>query len=256
MQRPCGAMPDLICVALLCLVPVAPTRASTPTEGAVANPTAQQLIDRIVAVVDGEVITRAQLRRATKLSSTDLGKLALCGNVTASVGDSEDEAAATSTNGDADGALERRMLDCMIDNMLVDRYVRRFPQFAAFGGEVEREFADLVALFPSAQAFEQEVERQGMTAAEVRYDLERRYLSINYVDARYRSTVDIRETDSRRYYEEVLRPEMEQVGEPLPPFESVEHLIRPILIENEVNRRVGDWLADLRRRADIVVYVW
>ena len=49
MQRPCGAMPDLICVALLCLVPVAPTRASTPTEGAVANPTAQQLIDRIVA---------------------------------------------------------------------------------------------------------------------------------------------------------------------------------------------------------------
>ena len=255
MRRPDGATPSLICTALLCLVPVASAGATTSTGDDLAGPTGEaQLIDRIVAVVEGEVITLSQLRRATRLSATDLGTLALCGDVAASVGSNADPAASTPAN--VAGALERRVLDCMIDNMLVDRYVRRFPQFAAFGGEGEQEFAGLVALFPSAQAFEEELERQGMTAAEVRYDLERRHLIINYIDARYRNAVDIREADSRRYYEEVLRPEMEQVGEPLPPFEGVEHLIRPILIENEVNRRIGDWLADLRRRADIIVYLW
>ncbi len=255
MRRPDGAMLNLIGTALLCLVPVAFAGATTPVGDDLSEPAAQsQLIDRIVAVVDGEVITLAQLRRATRTSATDLGTLALCGDITASVGSNEDPTASTPANGN--GVLERRLLDCMIDNMLVDQHVRRFPQFATVGAEGEREFADLVAQFPSTQAFEAELERQGMTAAEVRYDLERRYLILNYIDARYRSAVDIRDADSQRYYDEVLRPEMERAGEPLPPFDSVEHLIRPILVENEVNRRVGDWLADLRRRADIVVYLW
>ncbi len=255
MRQPGGVMANLIGTVLLCLVPVASASATAPTRTDFASPIAPtQLIDRIVAVVDGEVITLAQLRRATRLSSTDLGTLALCGDVTASDGGNEDPAASTPASGD--GARERRVLDCMIDNMLVDRYVRRFPQFSAFGAEVDGEFVDLAAQFSSTQAFEEELERQGMTATEVRYDLGRRHLILNYIDARYRSTVDIREEDSRRYYEEILRPEMERVGEPLPEFEDIERLIRPILIENEVNRRVGDWLADLRRRADIVVYLW
>jgi hypothetical protein len=96
-----------------------------------------------------------------------------------------------------------------------------------------------------------------LTPGEVRYDLERQALIGNYIDLRYRDVLDIGETAQRRYYEEILRAEMERQGAPIPPFDAVDdELIEPILVETEVNRRVDEWVADLRRRADIIVFLW
>jgi peptidyl-prolyl cis-trans isomerase SurA len=203
--------------------------------------TAQQseLVDRIVAVVDGEVITLQQLHRAIALASTDLvSGGGICG---------DSEATADS---------ERAVLECMVDNLLVFQHVRRFPQFGVLQEDIETEYAALVAQFDSRQSFEEELANRGLTPTEVRYDLEREALIGNYISARYRTVVDVRESELRRYHEEVLRPEMERRGAATPAFEAVEDEIRAILIETEVNRRVDEWIADLRRRAEIVVYIW
>ena len=87
-------------------------------------------------------------------------------------------------------------------------------------------------------------------------DLEREALVANYIDARYASIVDVDDTDIARYYDAVLRPEMERLGAPMPTLAAVESAIRDILRVDEVNRRVDSFIADLRRRAEIVVYVW
>jgi hypothetical protein len=42
----------------------------------------------------------------------------------------------------------------------------------------------------------------------------------------------------------------------MPALDDVDELIERTLVETEVNRRVDEWVADLRRRADIVVYTW
>jgi hypothetical protein len=49
---------------------------------------------------------------------------------------------------------------------------------------------------------------------------------------------------------------MERQGAELPPLETVRADISAVLLETEVNRRVDEWIADLRRRADVVVYAW
>ena len=222
--------------------PVSPPSASYASAQAAA---ADQLVDRIVAIVDGEVITLGQLRRALALASTELGgDIATCGQPGAA------------TTPDDTNTLENRALDCMIDGLLMFQHVRRFPQFGVRRETIDAAYADLVAGFPTRDAFEQELRRWGLSLNEVRYDLERQLLVANYIQARYRDLVDVRDDEVRRYYDEVLAPEMERTGEQLPALEAVEEEIRLVLRATEVNRRVEDWIADLRRRADIVVYLW
>lgn len=200
---------------------------------------APQLIDRIVAVVNGEVITLGQLNRAVRLAQDD---------------PSDETALCTVAGNDA---VEAQVLECMIDDLLMFQHVRRFPQFDVLPEDIDAAYQQRVELFESHQAFEEDLRRQQKTPAEVRYDLERQALIANYIDLRYRDVVDITESEIRRFYEEELRAEMERQGGEMPVFEAVDdELIQPLLAVLEVNRRVEEWIADLRRRADIVTYLW
>ncbi len=198
-------------------------------------------VDRIVAVVDGEVITLGQLDRAVSLAQT--ATTVATEGCTAPAG--------------AAGTPEASVLECMIDDLLRFQHVRRFPQFDVLPEDIDAAYERQVAQFESRQAFEESLRRQRKTPTEVRYDLQREALVANYITVRYRDVVDIRETEVRRYYDEVLRLEMEREGAELPPFEAVDdEWIRPLLFETDVNRRVDEWTADLRRRAEIVIYLW
>jgi hypothetical protein len=199
------------------------------------------LIDRIAAVVNGEVITFAQLNRALQMEETEMAGTA--------------DTCTPPTTPDADPAARR--LQCMIDGLLMFQHVRRFPQFDVRAEDIEAQYERLVEQSGSRQAFEDELQRLQLTPGEVRYDLERQALIANYVNLRYRAVVDIPESAVRRYYDEDLRAEMERQAAELPRFEDVDdEFIRPILVETEVNRRVEEWIAELRRRADIILYLW
>ena len=200
---------------------------------------APQLVDRIVAVVDGEVITLGQLNRAVRLAQDD---------------PSDETALCTMAGNDT---AEAQVLECMIDDLLMFQHVRRFPQFDVLPEDIDAAYQQRVELFESREAFEEDLRRQQKTPAEVRYDLERQALIANYIDLRYRDVVDIAESEIRRFYEEDLRSEMERQGGEMPVFEAVDNeLIQPLLAVMEVNRRVVEWIADLRRRAEILTYLW
>lgn len=211
------------------------------TAQAQSAPASADLIDRIVAVVNGEVITLGELRRAARLSASDL------------IEDATDDC------GVDNAALEgeqAKVLDCMIDDLLVFQHVRRFPQFDVPQEQIDEAYRRMASRYESLAEFEDALRQQDLTPADVRYDLEREALVSNYVNARYTSIVDIDDTDIARYYETVLRPEMVRLDAPMPQLAAVEDSIRDILLLDEVYRRVDGWIADLRRRADIVVYVW
>lgn len=198
------------------------------------------LIDRVAAVVNGEIISRTQLQRAER---------------TARDAEADPTAGCTPPANDA-AAFEARVLECMIDDLLQFQHVRRFPQFDVRQQDIDDAFQRAVEQYGSRAAFEQALREQQRTAEEVRYDLEREALIANYVAVRYREVVEVTEREIVRYYEDVLRPEMERQGAELPPLETVRADISAVLLETEVNRRVDEWIADLRRRADVVVYAW
>ncbi|MGD8327852.1 MAG: SurA N-terminal domain-containing protein [Acidobacteriota bacterium] len=208
----------------------APARTQTPA-----------LADRIVAVVNGEVISSRQLERATRTAQQ--------------TGEQATEFCTPPADASAD--LHARVLQCMIDDLLQFQYVRRFPQFDPLPEAIDEAFSALVARYDSQAAFEEALREQDMTADEVRYDLRREAMIANYIQVRYRDLVDVTESEIQSYYVDVLQPEMERQGADLPALAAVDdELIEPLLRETEVNRRVDEWIADMRRRARIVLYQW
>jgi len=112
--------------------------------------------------------------------------------------------------------------------------------------------ADLSAQFESPEVFAAEMQRLGMTRQELRSDLRRQLLVANYVDGRFRATVDITDEQARSAWEQEFVPDMEAEGVAVPSFESVaDDYVIPILQQREVNRRVQSWILDLRERATI-----
>jgi hypothetical protein len=202
-----------------------------------------QVIDRIVAVVNGEVITLGQLERALSVYESNRlsGLVGACGIAAAG----------------ADQATRQvEALDCLIDSLLVFQYVRRFPQVDVTPGQISTEFQEIATTFATRADFEDEMQRWGFTTATLRRALERQLIVDSYIDTRFREFVDIPMERVTAYYEGTLAEELRRRGEPLPPLETVSDLIGAILREEEVNRRVEEWIIELRERAEILTYLW
>jgi hypothetical protein len=221
---------------------------------------AQEPFDGIAATVNGEVISIGEVRRAALLAREDkLGLGALCegqsnlaaelaqGTVPDSLGNSAATATATATTAELEQARE-----CLIDTRLVFREVRRFPRITATQDDLDAMIAALVEEFGTAAALAAELDRVGLTEAEVRADLRRQLLVAEYIDSRFLATVDITDEEARAAWEQDFVPSMEAEGVPVPSFESAaaDYLV-PILQQREVNRRVQSWIFDLRERATI-----
>ncbi len=204
-----------------------------------------QVIDRIVAVVNGEVVTLGQLQRALSVyeSNRVAGMAGGC-DLTSSIEGVDRERRKMET------------LDCLIDSLLVFQYVRRFPQVNVTSSAISIEFQELAASYPTRQEFDSEMQRWSFTTATLRRALERQLIVESYVETRFREYVDISQQRITGYYEETLAEEMQRLGEPLPAMESVSDLITAILREEEVNRRVDEWIVELRERAEILTYLW
>jgi len=227
------------------LVLVAWAMLPAPAAWAVGNDEKGQVIDRIVAVVNGEVVTLGQLRRALSVYESDrLAGLAGGCNL-------------TSANDGLDHERhEMETLDCLIDGLLVFQYVRRFPQVDVTSSAISTEFQELAATYPTRQDFEAEMRRWGFTTATLRRALERQLIVDGYIETRFREFVDISQQRIIAYYEETLAAEMQRLGEPMPDMESVSDLITAILREEEVTRRIDEWITELRERAEILTYLW
>ena len=101
----------------------APAEATTALAISPAEATDMQntrLVDRIAAVVNGEVITLAQVNREVRLQETELARST--DNCTAAPGARPDP--------------DPRMLQCMIDRLLMFQHVRRFPQFDVVAADI------------------------------------------------------------------------------------------------------------------------
>ena len=230
---------------LLALAVVVSAMLWAPAAHALENEEKGQVIDRIVAVVNGEVVTLGQLQRALSVyESNRLAGLAGGCDLTDSIDGADRE------------RREMETLDCLIDSLLVFQYVRRFPQVDVTAGAISTEFQELAASYSTRQEFDAEMQRWGFTTATLRRALERQLIVESYVETRFREFVDISQERITEYYEGTLADEMQRLGEPLPAMESVSDLITAILREEEVNRRIEEWIVELRERAEILSYLW
>ena len=172
------------------------------------------LIDRMLAIVDGRVITLGDIRRHGEVARLF---------------------------GDPVGDDESDLLQEVIEDLLIRDQIDQFP-----GLQVEEERVDeTIAQLPDTDALTPEATRDA-----VRDRLER----ISYFDLRFRRFTEATDEEIVIYYETVFLPEALARGlEPLPALDEVSDLIGENVITEKADREISVWTESLIARSDIEV---
>ncbi len=179
------------------------------------------VVDRVLAIVDGNPITRSEVEEA----------IALNPEASPPVGMAE-------------------MLETLIAARLMEQEARRYPLPPADEEEIDRTLEALQDRFPSEAAYRDTLFRLGVREDYLRKRIRRELAVDRYIDRRFRPLVQIAQRDVEEYYETVFLPALD-AGSP-PDLTEVEPLIRGILVERDLNRRITAWADELRSNARIV----
>lgn len=183
-----------------------------------------EIIDRILAVVQGNIITLSDVTAARRLGLVVVPQ-----------------------TGDPVGASMERLIDRTLMLIEVDRYSPPEPAEAA----IEARFRDVRARFASQAEFEGVLAASGMTVEQLRRHVRDDLLLTAYLDQRFGATLQPSDDEVLQYYRE--HPGEFSRGGTLQPFSEVSADARAKLIAERRASLIAEWIAGLRRRAEVNV---
>lgn len=184
-----------------------------------------ELVDRIVAIVDRDVITLSEAEQAMFLAGVA---------------------------SDDDASL-RDVVERLIEARLIEREVVRFTDAPVPEQMIDEQLERVRASFASGAAFDAMLADRGLGESELREEV-RRQLTVNrYLERRFRALTYVTDDDVESYFSEEVLPALADEREP-----SLEERdqIRRILEEQRFNERVDEWIDGLKSRTRIRRYVW
>ncbi len=192
---------------------------------------AHQLRDRVVAVVDEQAVLLSDVEDVIGLGLV------------------EREA------GESTEALRARVLDGLIDQLLRFQAAERFGFGQVSVERIEAQVAEIRAGFPDDAAFATRLAELGLSIEELRQLVARQIMVLVYVDERLGARVFVSLDDIRAHYEQELVPQLTASGQPVPPLEEVREDVRQVIKQRRLLEEVERWTAELRREADVQVFL-
>ncbi|MBI4478804.1 MAG: hypothetical protein HY651_02175 [Acidobacteria bacterium] len=151
----------------------------------------------------------------------------------------------------------RELLSRMIDERLLHQALNRSPFAPSGEGDFQGRMQAIADKYPDAETFRKELERYHLTEAALLRRLTRENLLMAFVDSTLRPDVRIASEEIESYYQSKLLPQLESAARgagpsaSLPPLADVRPQIQEILTQQEIDRRLEQWLQQLRRAARI-----
>ncbi len=187
------------------------------------------LADRMVATVNGDVITQSDLVwflafdpdvNLVSISEADL----------------------------------QRVLAAKIDLLLLSQEAARFPLANLTDEEVAAAKQRLIKRFSSEAAFRERLESVGLDAETFERLIRERLQVEKYINFRFQTFVLVTDDDVLEYYATKVRPALAASGTVAPetPNDEQRALITEILSRERAEREQRQWLEAARRRADLV----
>lgn len=215
--------PFALAPALVLLLAAAPAPAASPAGENV-------LKDRVMAIVDEDPILASDVERIVGLGL------------------------ARPNPGESANDLRRRVLGQLIDERLRFHEIDRFGFEQVPAAQVDQHVQEIRARSGTEDEFNQRLKEVGLTPAGLRQLVSRQLTVLTYVDERLGPRVFVSLDDINNYYRDVLTPELQKAGKPVPPIEETREQIRAVLKEQLLNREIETWTEELRRKADILNY--
>jgi peptidyl-prolyl cis-trans isomerase SurA len=191
-----------------------------------------QVVDRMVAVVNKQVILESELDQATRvellLQSKPIERL---------------------TQADRMAVLER-----LIDRSLLDQQIVNPAMLDPAPQELAAKIKEVRESMPGAVSdagWNGILAGYGLTQADVEEQLTSQFRILRFIDLRFRGLVRVEKDAIARYYQERFLPEVRKRHAAEPKLSEVSDKIEQILVEQRIDELLSNWLKTLRAQAHI-----
>ncbi len=213
----------------------AAAKAEEAQEG-VASPThAGVLIDRVVAVVNGDVVLESDVEEERRMSafqpiSTPEGN-----------------------------ATRERAIERLVNRRLLLQQAKLQPQHAVTEGDIDVQIDQLKKEIPACKAAHCETAAgwakfladHGVTSNEVRAHWRERMETLQFIEVRFRAGIRISQAQIKDYYDKTMLPEYARQKVKAPPLEKLSDRIQEVLLQQQVSGLLSDWLKSLRAQGTV-----
>ncbi len=186
-------------------------------------------IDRVLAAVNGKVITESDLRIARNLNT-----LLMFGKRQA--------------GGDPSPAEE---LNRLIDLELIRQELENFPLESEEQAQIEARVEELKGGYAEIGGIEPIMRGLGLQAGELQSYLRLQASILRFVNVRFRPFASVAPEEVQAYYRDKLLPRLMQEHSAAPPLDQVKPDIENILKEEKVNASLDDWIREIRSHSRI-----
>jgi len=186
---------------------------------------AQEVVDRIVARVETDIILLSDVRELSRYQAFLDGK----------------------AQSDTD------ILNRLIDQWIVrsEAGVARFPQPSE--DDVNRSIERLKRSFSSPEEFQTRQKQSGITDDEIRRFVRAQLYLSNYLDSRFRPAIQIDEKAVDDFYKTRVVPRAESRGQTPPTLENARDFIQEALVQQAINEQADRWLKESRARVRVEI---
>jgi len=184
---------------------------------------AQDVVDRIVARVETDIILLSDVRQLSRYQAFLDGK----------------------PQSDAD------ILNRLIDQWIVrsEAGVARFPQPSE--EDVNRSIERLKRSFSSPEEFQARQKQSGITDDEIRRFVRAQLYLSNYLDSRFRPAIQIDEKTIEDFYKSRVVPRAESRKQTPPTLDNARDFIQEALVQRAINEQADRWLQESRARVRV-----
>jgi hypothetical protein len=184
---------------------------------------AQEVVDRIAARVENDIILYSDIRTLSRYQQLVDGK-------------SESDA---------------QILDRLIDQWIVrtEAEVARFP--LPTETETQRSLERLQKSFASMEEYEARKKQCGLSDAEIRSIVASQLYLSNYLDSRFRPAVQIDPKTIEDFYQKSVVARAKSRGEEPPPLDTARDYIQEALVQRGINDEADRWLIESKARLHI-----
>jgi hypothetical protein len=184
-------------------------------------------LDRLVAAVNGKIITEGDLKLASHLNA-----LVLFGQ---------------------GGPVSSRQkeLNRLIDLELLRQELQNFPVAVGDDKGIQLRMDDLKQGYAEIGGLAVLLRRVGLQEAELESYLRLQASILRFVDLRFRPFVNVDRREIQAYYEQKLAPQLRKKGVQVPGLAEVAAQIEQILKEEKVNLALDEWVQGVRRHSRV-----
>lgn len=193
-------------------------------------PARSEIIDRIAAIVDDQVITTSEIDQLAAIRFLP------------------------HLEGESQSDYRTRLLHDVIDQMLRYRDVERFGVEPVSSGAIDARIAEIASRFDSRADFDKALEASGLGIEQLRARVKRRLEVDRHIEERFSPMVFVSLDEIDHYYQEVWLPKRLEQGQSRVPLASVRDQLRATLKAERLKSEVERWTRQLRDRANVDIY--